>query len=649
MMRLSRSARRPSPRPRKAPARLALDPLEGREVPATLVVTTAADTGSGSLRAQIAAAHSSGDTIVFDPALAGQTITLATGELAVNKSLTIRGLGASKLTVSGNDLSRVFNVGAGQRVTITDLTVSHGKAESGGGILNAGILTLRADVLTANLAATDADAANGLGGGAIRNKPGADLTLDRSRLLDNQTTGTGTVDLLGGGLLNEGVARVTDSTFKGNVATGGGAATRIGGSAGGAIDNYNGARLTVRGSTFVENRAVGAAGFYGMGGAIENNAGIDPTTLRPSTATITDSTFLNNLATGGDGSSANGGALVNQGGFDLASGADRANQPTMTLRDSTLIGNRAVGGPNGNAAAGTLGGGVGGGVMNGVGVMTVSNSLFAGNQAVGGDNSVSSPTPGNFFNLAGGGMGGGLINISGTLTVSGSTVTGNAARGGTTTSGPGGFAMGGGIDNWGKTYGPPGDGILRVSNSTISGNQAIAGAGGNGDNGVPSGFAVGGGIDNSFSGIATVTGSRLVGNVAIGSAGGTGVKGGTALGGGIGLGASTLFGMTNDAATLDLRGSTLAANLAQGGSGGTGANGGNGLGGGLGINAQSSATVRNSTIRGYNAAIGGAAGTGGVSGEGRGGGVRHAGTFTATSTVIADNFASTANDNVDPA
>ena len=48
--------------------------------PPTLIVTTTADSGPGSLRQALADVHD-GDTIHFDPALNGQTITLTTGEL----------------------------------------------------------------------------------------------------------------------------------------------------------------------------------------------------------------------------------------------------------------------------------------------------------------------------------------------------------------------------------------------------------------------------------------------------------------------------------------------------------------------------------------------------------------------------------------
>jgi hypothetical protein len=65
-----------------------LEALECRNLPSTLTVYNNADGGAGSLRDTIAAAGS-GDRIVFDSTLNGQTITLTSGELAVNKSLDI--------------------------------------------------------------------------------------------------------------------------------------------------------------------------------------------------------------------------------------------------------------------------------------------------------------------------------------------------------------------------------------------------------------------------------------------------------------------------------------------------------------------------------------------------------------------------------
>src|SRR6187401_3806378 len=61
-------------------------------------VTTTADSGPGSLRNAVNAAND-GDYIYFF-GLDGQTITLTSGELLINKTLTITGPGANLLTVA---------------------------------------------------------------------------------------------------------------------------------------------------------------------------------------------------------------------------------------------------------------------------------------------------------------------------------------------------------------------------------------------------------------------------------------------------------------------------------------------------------------------------------------------------------------------
>jgi hypothetical protein len=48
-------------------------------VPSTLTVTNTLDSSEGSLRHDIAAAHS-GDAVVFDPSLAGQQVLLTSRE-----------------------------------------------------------------------------------------------------------------------------------------------------------------------------------------------------------------------------------------------------------------------------------------------------------------------------------------------------------------------------------------------------------------------------------------------------------------------------------------------------------------------------------------------------------------------------------------
>src|SRR5213080_786003 len=100
-------------------ARLALEALEGRDVPATFTVTNALDDGSaGSLRWAVAQANATpgADTINFSSLFnAAQTITLTGGQLTLTDttgatSITRPGRG---LTVSGGGQSLVFRVNPG--------------------------------------------------------------------------------------------------------------------------------------------------------------------------------------------------------------------------------------------------------------------------------------------------------------------------------------------------------------------------------------------------------------------------------------------------------------------------------------------------------------------------------------------------------
>src|SRR6266481_9101464 len=79
---------------------------------ATISVTNINDSGAGSLRQALADA-TDGDTIDFDSSLNGQTITLTSGELLVDKSVTINGPGPNNLAVDGNYASRVLHVTGG--------------------------------------------------------------------------------------------------------------------------------------------------------------------------------------------------------------------------------------------------------------------------------------------------------------------------------------------------------------------------------------------------------------------------------------------------------------------------------------------------------------------------------------------------------
>jgi hypothetical protein len=578
----------------------ALTALEDRRVLSTLTVTSAADDGSiGTLRAEIGAA-SAGDTISFANQLKGSTITLKQGELSITKSLNIEGPGAAKLTISGDDASRVMAVAPGVSLTLAGLTIAHGRYDT---TLGGGTLTF--------------------GGGGILNEPGASLTLVDDTLSDNQAVGHQALgvngqDELGGAIFNLGKAIVSGCTFMNNQVTGGGdASSNIGGSAGGAIDNYDGASLTVANSVFRSNRVLSAdgAGYFALGGAIESNAGTgEHGDNNPSTAVLTNCMFVGNLAQGGASAVSNGGALMSEG-----------TGTTMILTDCQVFGNRSLGGQGAR--------GIGGGIMN-IGLMTISGCAIEGNQVVGGSNAATPST--------GAGFGGGVSNDGGVLNVANSVISGNCAKGGSNTTGPGSDAWGGGINNSASS-------TMTVTASVVEDNSAIASSGGgNSTGGVTSGFAQGGGIDTASS-TTTLVGCTVAFNVAQGSAGQSGNTGGDGLGGGLGAGRNALLGGV-DHSQLMVVACTVVDNRALGGAGAAGASGGQGLGGGLVVDPGSSASLTASIIA-KNSAVGGAGGEGASDGNGLGGGayVFDLGTLTYDSTTqIKNNRASTSNDNIYP-
>src|SRR5262249_34683950 len=140
----SRPARRGSPRPR--PARPAVEALEERWVPATILVTNIADAGPGSLRQAIlqAEAGGGGDTITLVPTLPGKVIQLASSLPTLTRGETITGPGPAALMVNGNGAVRIFTAASPTLATISGLTIQGGNSGTGdgGGVLNTGQLVL---------------------------------------------------------------------------------------------------------------------------------------------------------------------------------------------------------------------------------------------------------------------------------------------------------------------------------------------------------------------------------------------------------------------------------------------------------------------------------------------------------------------------
>jgi hypothetical protein len=313
-------------------------------------VTNLLNAGMGSLRQAILDTPSGG-TVDFQPGMTG-TISLTTGELAINKDLTISGPGSGVLTVSGNHASRVFDIAATFTVSLSGLTIADGfTTGSGGGIFNAGTLTVTSCTLSGNSAV--------FGGGGIDNYFGT-LTVTGSTLSGNTATAYFGG---GGGIWSNGMLTVTNSTLSDNHCGGGG---------GGIASSDR--TLTVTGCTLSGNSG-GDGGGISAGG--NGSVGI---------LTVTDSILS------GNSSDEYGGGISNEYDFGV----------TLTVTGCTLSGNSAYyggGGISNDFAAGgtltvtgcTISGNsayYGGGILSLYSTLTVTDSTLSGNTARGGGSGI---------------------------------------------------------------------------------------------------------------------------------------------------------------------------------------------------------------------------------------------------------------------
>ena len=239
------------------------------------IVTNTNDNGSGSLRQALVDAQD-GDTITFDfssaPVLAARTsavtIALTSGELVIDKNISISGPGAGALTISrGTNATpfRIFHVMPGHTVTIAGVTIRGGDAQgsfladAGGGIYN------DHSILTVNGCALTGNHANSYGAGIFNDGHlgSASLTITTSTLNENVCAGGG------GGICNFGesagqvVLAISNTTLSGNSSVSGGGGVMNDGVTGSAT-------LSVVNSTFNNNTALNGFG----GGSIYNNGNL---------------------------------------------------------------------------------------------------------------------------------------------------------------------------------------------------------------------------------------------------------------------------------------------------------------------------------------------------------------------------------------
>jgi hypothetical protein len=411
----------------------------------------------------------------LDAAQNGDTIAIGSGTFAggitILKSLQLVGSGAGATTIEGGgpvvtigdgvvkptvSISRVRITGGlndatpdsfvtfgggisilpaagdttGATVTISDSVISQNRVAphsavplcghlcafaQGGGIANAGTLTVKNTTIHENVAGstlTDPSVASYAAGGGILNAHQGTLTLIQSFVSGNRAAvsppnGRNTD---GGGIVNDGVITVEDSIINSN------------------------------------SSDVAASVSSSFPADVQQEANAGGIYLPPgSTTTITRSRI-----SGNDVHSSNtlGDALAEAGGID--------SDGSLILTNSTV---------DKNAAAGTVPASLGflvetdGGGIQVQGVTTVRNSLVNSNSL-----SAVSETG---TALA---SGGGIFNLSGSLTLDRSVVAANSAD----AAGAGGFNLGGGIANVLFGGGPP---ELKLTETVITANTLTASAG----------------------------------------------------------------------------------------------------------------------------------------------------------------------------
>jgi hypothetical protein len=243
----------------------------------TLVVTNFGDGGPGSLRDRLTNA-ADGDIITF---ATNGVITLAS-ELLVTNSVEIRGPGVVNLAISGNNFSRVFNIATNISATITGLTIRDGGGVPGGGIYNAGNLSLNNCTLSSNAAELSflgSVFSTGVGGGLYNV---GSVSLNSCTLCNNRAgsastaiSGNGSPGNDGGAIYNLGNATLADCTvFNNSAGRGGnggfgipdGGSGGSGGSGGGIVNAGNGTLQLIATTVAMNN-----AGAGGIGGSGINN------------------------------------------------------------------------------------------------------------------------------------------------------------------------------------------------------------------------------------------------------------------------------------------------------------------------------------------------------------------------------------------
>ncbi len=297
---------------------------------ATWTATNNLNSGVGSLRAALASAQN-GDIVTFS---SGMTVQL-TSELLINKNITVDGDlnndGVADVTLDGQYKTRVVEVTSGSTVTLDGLVITKGLVAGnggnggsaaagamGGGIFNAGILTLNNVTVTAN-AASGGGGGGGVTGGYVGGGGGGGAGIGGQTGGHGGTSGPGTGTYAGGaGSANAGGYgggySPTDMGGRGGTSTGG-----VGGNGGSAGAGYShgGNGGSASNGTLSIGGGGGGSGWDKVGGVGGNAAGGIYNAASGTLKVIGTSVISNNIAAGGGGG---GGGGVGSNGADGGAG-----------------------------------------------------------------------------------------------------------------------------------------------------------------------------------------------------------------------------------------------------------------------------------------------------------------------------------------
>ena len=445
--------------------------LEDRMLLTAFTVMNADGAGEGSLRAAIEAANASegADTITFEASLIDQTLMIY-NELVITDDVTIIGLGAEHLTLSGDGTRRLFRIDDGEAensidVELSGFTLTNGFANysSGAAIHSLETLSISDVTFVDNQASVfnGGPVYGGSFGGAIYSA--GDLTVTNSTFIRNRA------DWYGGAIYStQGLLSITGCDFTENQTSHEGGAILIqdgelqvssssftensSDTLGGGIGVRNGV-LSVDDTVFTENSS-------GTGGAIYQNNSLSFTPVFTELS-ITDSTFQGNTTT------SNGGAVSFRSDVSFYSSYYTAfiENSYFTENDASSGGALASTGTNilvsGSTFVKNTARLYGGGISDASRNLTVQNSLFDQNSAE---------------------TWGGAIYSNRKLVLQNSTLSGNTAL-----VVGGGIAFGSNSSEW------------ELINATLTGNAASN---------------IGGGIYASFGAYGTLINSIIAGNTA---------------------------------------------------------------------------------------------------------------------------------------